>query len=172
VLFLRRAVSARLAGGRGASASGLAGRGRWGRGPAARRPSRGRLRTGPHPYQDSAPGLIAAGSHLRPAPRCTAGDRCEPLASDGMWTKRGPGCLCSIFVASGTTAHRRGPQGRHERAHSNVGSTVDQVHVKKSLLANSSCSVPLLSLLLVRLPGTRRSTATPTWYDFLGTACA
>jgi integrase len=22
--------------------------------------------------------------------RCTAGDRCEPLGSDGMWTKRGP----------------------------------------------------------------------------------
>ena len=52
----------------------------------------------------------------------TAGDRCEPLGSDGMWTKRGPGRLRSIFVASGTTAHRRDPQGRHERAHSNVGS--------------------------------------------------
>jgi hypothetical protein len=23
--------------------------------------------------------------------RCTAGDRYEPLGSDGMWTKRGPG---------------------------------------------------------------------------------
>jgi hypothetical protein len=27
---------------------------------------------------------------LRPAPRCTAGDRCVPLGSDGLWIKRGP----------------------------------------------------------------------------------
>ena len=48
------------------------------------------LNLGPHPYQGSAPGLVSAGSHLRPAPGCTVGDRCEPLGSDGMWTKRGP----------------------------------------------------------------------------------
>jgi hypothetical protein len=28
--------------------------------------------------------------HLRPAPGCTAGDHCEPLGSDGVWTKRRP----------------------------------------------------------------------------------
>jgi hypothetical protein len=44
----------------------------------------------PHPYQGSAPGLVSAGSHRRPAQRCTAGDRCEPLGSDGVWTKCGP----------------------------------------------------------------------------------
>jgi hypothetical protein len=44
-----------------------------------------------HPYQRSAPGLVSAGSHLQPGPRCTAGDRCEPLDSDGVWTKPGPG---------------------------------------------------------------------------------
>ena len=27
--------------------------------------------------------------------RPTAGDRCEPLGSDGVWTKRGPGTLRS-----------------------------------------------------------------------------
>src|SRR5215211_4657997 len=46
-------------------------------------------RGGPRPwgsYQRSAPGLVSAGSHLQPGPRCTAGDRCEPLDSDGVWT--------------------------------------------------------------------------------------
>jgi hypothetical protein len=53
------------------------------------------LNLGPHPYQGSARcqrrRLVSAGSQLRPAQRCTAGDRCEPLGSDGVWTKRGPG---------------------------------------------------------------------------------
>src|SRR5215207_4243326 len=46
---------------------------------------------GSHPYQGSARGLVSTGSQPRPAQRCTAGDRCEPLGSDGVWTKRGPG---------------------------------------------------------------------------------
>jgi hypothetical protein len=45
----------------------------------------------PHPYRGSARGLVSPGSQLRPAQQCTAGDRCEPLGSDGVWTKRGPG---------------------------------------------------------------------------------
>jgi hypothetical protein len=70
---------------------------------SSRRPLRKRFRwwacqdlnLGPHPYQGSAPGLVAPGFHLPPAPRRTAGDRYEPLGADGLWTKRGPGPECS-----------------------------------------------------------------------------
>jgi hypothetical protein len=44
-----------------------------------------------HPYQRSVPGPRIRRIHLQPGPRCTAGDRCEPLDSDGVWTKPGPG---------------------------------------------------------------------------------
>ena len=68
-----------------------AGRGRWGRGPAARRPSQGAgfdldlilirvLPSGPFP-QDRTGNL---------GERCTARDRCIPLGSDAVWTRRGP----------------------------------------------------------------------------------
>jgi hypothetical protein len=39
--------------------------------------------------------------------RCTVGDRCEPLVSDGMWTKRGPGTQ-----AGDLGGWPRGPQHR------------------------------------------------------------
>jgi hypothetical protein len=45
----------------------------------------------PHPYQGSALGLVCPGWHLRLGEGCTAEDRYEPLGSDGMWTKGGPG---------------------------------------------------------------------------------
>jgi hypothetical protein len=61
---------------------------------------------GSHPYQGSARGLVSTGSQLRPAQRCTAGDRCEPLGSDGVWTKRGPG----MPACGGSGAPRRGPR--------------------------------------------------------------
>jgi len=36
------------------------------------------------------PGLFPQDHSSDLRERCTAGDRCEPLDSDGMWTKRGP----------------------------------------------------------------------------------
>ena len=42
----------------------------------------------------------SAGSHQRPRERCTAGDRCEPLESDAMWTKRGPARLAMLASRS------------------------------------------------------------------------
>ena len=45
-----------------------------------------------HPYhQGSAWGLFPQDRACDLGERCTARDRCEPLVSDGMWTKRGPG---------------------------------------------------------------------------------
>ena len=57
---------------------------------------------GSHPYQGSASGPVSPGLPLRPGHRCAAGDRCEPLASDGVWTKRGPpiGCRTTQRSAS------------------------------------------------------------------------
>ena len=50
----------------------------------------GRRGRRPHPYQGSPPRLVSPGSPLSPGRTITAGDRCEPLGSDGMWPKRGP----------------------------------------------------------------------------------
>jgi hypothetical protein len=47
----------------------------------------------PYPYQGSAPACflrIAPATCANDLPVETAGDRCEPLGSVGVWTKRGP----------------------------------------------------------------------------------
>jgi hypothetical protein len=55
---------------------------------------------------------IAPATCANNLPLETAGDRCEPLGSDGMWTKRGPGMPCSGAAAlrvSGLARQRRLP---------------------------------------------------------------
>jgi hypothetical protein len=54
------------------------------------RPPRGSLNLGPHPYQVLHQGVFPQDPPRYLRERCTDGNRCEPLGSDGMWTKRGP----------------------------------------------------------------------------------
>jgi hypothetical protein len=81
--------------------------------------------------------------------RCTAGDRCEPLGSDGVWTKRGPGRAAQRSGRFGSLGTRASP-GLHKdfeawceaSAHSPLdGVIADLQHERECALAQQQARV-------------------------------
>jgi hypothetical protein len=55
----------------------------------------------PHPHQGSAPGNVPQDRPYDLGERRTAGNRYEPLGSDGVWTKRATGrAVCLAFAGA------------------------------------------------------------------------